>query len=152
MRDSMIERVLAAFWGKVPKCDLMGVTDSAGGCSAFDPPQTMCRCRAVMLTLAGHVVYALSMHGRQAGDVGKPESLTPVTDEQKIVLDLAHLAKIEESDAILVLNVGGYTGDSTKREIAWAKMRGKIVYWLQGESNHAHASALLDGAPLAGAA
>lgn len=100
------------------------------------------------LTLAGHVVYALSMHGRQVADIGKPVDLQVVTDKDKVVLDLAHLAKIEESDAILVLNVGGYYGESTTREIAWARMRGKAVYWLESDSNRMTAGALLDEAPL----
>ncbi len=82
------------------------------------------------LTLSGHVVYALAMHGRQASDVGKSEDQPLVTDDEKIKLDLMHLSKIEESDAILVLNVDGYIGESTAREILWTKMRGKDVYYL----------------------
>lgn len=86
------------------------------------------------LTLAGHVVYALSMHGRhgeQGAAEGKAE-LPLVTDEQKVVLDLAHLLKIKNSDAVGVLNVGAYVGDSTRREVLFARMTGKRVYWLEG--------------------
>lgn len=77
------------------------------------------------LTFAGHVVHSLavlpSFHG------GDKNWYTPA---QKQTLDLAHLAKIEESDAIFVLDVGGYIGDSTRREIEWAHIRNKIVYFL----------------------
>jgi hypothetical protein len=83
-----------------------------------------------ILTLEGHLVYSLGCFGRQASDIGKPTDNLMVTDKQKIHLDMIHLAKIEESDAIFVLDVGGYIGDSTKREIAWARMRGKSIYML----------------------
>lgn len=53
------------------------------------------------------------------------------TDDEKETLDLAHLSKIEESDAILVLNKDNYIGESTKREVKWAKMRNKLVFWLE---------------------
>jgi len=83
------------------------------------------------LTLAGHVVYGLAMHGRQTSDKGKPEELELITDDEKIVLDLMHLAKIEESDAVVILNVDDYTGESTKRELRWAQLRGKQVFYLE---------------------
>jgi|SRR6185437_6040314 len=82
------------------------------------------------LTLSGHVVYALAMHGRQASDVGKSEDQPLINDAEKTKLDLMHLSKIEESDAILVLNVDAYIGESTAREILWARLRGKEVYYL----------------------
>ena len=50
------------------------------------------------------------------------------TNEQKMMLDLIHLSKIEESDAILVVDVDWYIGESTQREMMWAKIRGKVVY------------------------
>lgn len=82
------------------------------------------------LSLGGHVVYALAMHGRQEKDVGKADDFPLITDADKMRLDLVHLAKIEESDAIVVINPGGYIGESTLREIAWAETRGKEVFYL----------------------
>lgn len=39
------------------------------------------------------------------------------------------MRKIELCDAIYVMNVGGYIGESTKHEIAYAKTKGKeIIY------------------------
>lgn len=79
-----------------------------------------------LLTLAGHVPYSVSVYpSDQNGEKGW------YTTEEKIQLDLAHLVKIEHSDAIVVLNRDGYIGDSTKREIVWARMRGKKVFWLE---------------------
>jgi len=45
--------------------------------------------------------------------------------------DRLHFRKIELADEILVLNVGGYIGDSTKREISYARKLGKKVRWLE---------------------
>ena len=37
------------------------------------------------------------------------------------------------ADSIYVINVGGYIGESTKSEIAYAKEQGKIVEYLEEE-------------------
>lgn len=55
------------------------------------------------------------------------------TPEQKIALDELHKDKIDLADEVLILNVGGYVGDSTRSEISHAKMRGKIIRWLEPE-------------------
>jgi len=53
-----------------------------------------------------------------------------LTVEDKRRLDILHLRKIDLSDEILVLNIGGYIGDSTAMEIAYAESTGKrIRYW-----------------------
>ncbi|HEX3813880.1 MAG TPA: hypothetical protein VHX59_13680, partial [Mycobacteriales bacterium] len=49
---------------------------------------------------------------------------------EKQVLDAVHFRKIDLADAIYVVNVGGYVGDSTRREIAYARSTGKEVHWL----------------------
>jgi hypothetical protein len=46
-------------------------------------------------------------------------------------LDQLHFRKIDMADEILVLNVGGYIGDSTKNEIAYAQAAGKPVRLLE---------------------
>lgn len=52
------------------------------------------------------------------------------TDEQLEKLKEAHFKKMELSDAILVVNVNNYIGDSTKLEIEYAKKLGKeIIYY-----------------------
>jgi hypothetical protein len=50
-----------------------------------------------------------------------------VTAEQKAALDALHLAKIDLADRVLVVNPGGYVGESTSREIAYARAAGKPV-------------------------
>lgn len=73
------------------------------------------------LTLAGFLVYSVSGFGHN-GD--------SFTDEEKARLDKVHLAKIDASHAIVVINPGGYVGDSTRREIAHAEGTGKPVYYV----------------------
>jgi hypothetical protein len=51
----------------------------------------------------------------------------PITDEQKAALDVLHLAKIDLADRVVVVNPGGYIGDSTRREIHYAHQSGKPV-------------------------
>lgn len=77
------------------------------------------------LTLAGHIVYSVAIWSHS--DLREP------TPNQKEHLDLIHLIKIMESDAIVVVgrDTEGkpYIGESTKREIQWAKLLGKTIYY-----------------------
>jgi hypothetical protein len=47
------------------------------------------------------------------------------------MLDELHLRKIDLADEALILNVGGYVGDSTAREIQYARLRGKQIRYLE---------------------
>jgi hypothetical protein len=78
------------------------------------------------LAFAGHTVYSMVALPSQKGD--NKDWYTPA---QKQTLDLLHLSKIEESDAIFVVNVDGYIGESTRREIEWAQIRCKTIYTIQ---------------------
>lgn len=49
------------------------------------------------------------------------------TSEQKAVLDALHLRKIDLADRVLIVNPGGYVGESTRREIAYAQAVGKPI-------------------------
>lgn len=84
------------------------------------------------LSLCGHIVVSLGLFGHADEPRG---SLFLTSDgnekaSEKIALDQLHLRKIDLADAIFVINVGGYVGSSTKREIAYAKANGKAVEWL----------------------
>lgn len=47
------------------------------------------------------------------------------------MLDGMHKQKIDMSDEIYVINIGGYIGESTKKEIEYAKSRGKKISYLE---------------------
>ena len=44
---------------------------------------------------------------------------------------VAPVSRINLADEIFVINVGGYIGESTKREIAYAVKTGKTVKYLE---------------------
>lgn len=86
----------------------------------------------VILTKAGHQVYTLCQNATGGSAIAHDPKVTD-KNEAKRRFDLVHLKKISESDAIVVLNVDGYVGDSTLREIEWARMERKDVYWLENK-------------------
>jgi predicted HAD superfamily Cof-like phosphohydrolase len=75
------------------------------------------------LTMAGHTVFSLAVFPSTRGG-----EKSWYSDHEKELLDLAHLAKISASHAILVINKEGYIGDSCKREILWAVTQSKAIY------------------------
>ena len=76
------------------------------------------------LTLEGNIVISVGLFGHSGDDeVG--------TEGTKAMLDDMHLRKIDMADEIFVINVGGYIGESTRREIAYAKNTGKSVKYLE---------------------
>jgi len=93
-----------------------------------DRPEIVCLCGSLRfaeqmraanrdLTFAGVIVLA-------PGEAGAGEAITP---GQKAALDALHLRKIDLADRILVVNPGGYIGESTRREIAYAEAAGTPV-------------------------
>ena len=53
-----------------------------------------------------------------------------ITIEEKKIFNELHFKKIDLSDFIYVVNVNGYIGDSTKKEIEYAKSKNKNVYYM----------------------
>ena len=76
------------------------------------------------LTLEGNIVISVGLFGHSGDD----EVWTGNTKE---MLDDMHKRKIDMSDEIYVINVGGYIGSSTKSEIEYAKANGKTVRYLE---------------------
>ena len=76
------------------------------------------------LTLEGNIVITVGLFGHSGDDVVWTEGV-------KDMLDRQHLAKIDLADEIFVINVGGYIGDSTRREIAYAEYKGKSITYLE---------------------
>ena len=77
------------------------------------------------LALAGHVVLS-------------PTALDPFTElnaEKRARLGRIHLQKIAMSDEVLVVNVGDYVGESTRREIEHARSHGIPVNFLEPHAN-----------------
>ena len=76
------------------------------------------------LTLEGNIVISVGLFGHSGDD----EVWTEGTKE---MLDDMHKRKIDMADAIYVINVGGYIGESTRSEIEYALRTGKKVNYLE---------------------
>lgn len=72
------------------------------------------------LTLQGNIVISVGLFGHSGDD-------EVWDDGVKEMLDDMHLAKIDLADEIFVINVDGYIGKSTAREIAYAKSCDKKI-------------------------
>lgn len=82
------------------------------------------------LAYQGIIVLSIEIVTTQAKHEDPQHANAPL----KAMLDELHLRKIDLSDEILVLNVGGYIGESTAREIAYAQSKRKKVRYLEQPS------------------
>lgn len=73
------------------------------------------------LTFAGAIVVAPGVFGHSR------DADQEITPAQKEALDALHLRKIDLADRVVVVNPGGYIGESTRREIAYARASGTPV-------------------------
>ncbi len=74
------------------------------------------------LTLNGYIVLSVGFFGHIDG--------MPIEEEKQRVDEL-HLRKIDLADEVLILNVDGYIGESTRRELDYARTQGKPVRFLE---------------------
>lgn len=82
-----------------------------------------------ILTLQGHLVYSVSTVTSKAADTATHPNYT---EAEKLLLDCVHLNKILASEAIVVIGWRNqdddYIGESTRREVIWAGLHGKVIY------------------------
>lgn len=81
-------------------------------------------------TLAGKIVLTI---GCNTKDVARSQALAHF----KPMLDELHLRKIDLCDEILVLDIGGYIGESTTREVSYAASLGKRIRFFSEENRRA---------------
>lgn len=81
---------------------------------------------ALEFTLSGKIVFTPAF---------KSEKKTCFTDKEKQILDQAHKNKIKLSDSIFVVNIDNYIGESTKKEIEFAKKNNVVVEYLIDSDN-----------------
>lgn len=86
------------------------------------------RAQNLRLTLEGKIVLSIGCDTKSDGDLfGQTEDL----DTIKHRLDELHKRKIDLADRVLVLNIGGYIGESTRSEIAYAEKRHRRIDYLE---------------------
>lgn len=74
-------------------------------------------------TLKGKIVLSVGLFGHLEGlDMSGPT---------KQMLDELHLRKIDLADEVLILNVHGYIGESTLKELEYAAKQGKSIKFLE---------------------
>lgn len=81
-------------------------------------------------TLAGNIVLTIGCDMRSDADLFADKTDKELT-AIKISLDWLHFRKIDLADEVLILNVDGYVGQSTRNELNYAISTGKRVRWLE---------------------
>lgn len=89
------------------------------------------RAQNLRLTLEGKIVLSIGC------DTKSDHELEQMIQAQssKLRLDELHKRKIDLADRVLVLNVGGYIGDSTRSEIDYALTHNKPIDYLEPITN-----------------
>jgi hypothetical protein len=84
----------------------------------------------IIETLAGKIVLSIAPFNQHDditfGHLSQLEQEAVTTQ-----LDILHHHKIDLSDEVLILNVNGYIGESTQREIDYARSKNKIIRLLE---------------------
>lgn len=85
-------------------------------------------------TMKGNIVLSVGFYAHAQGhewQIKEHGSIVGITEQEKLKLDELHKRKIDLCDEILVLNVGGYIGDSTRSEINYASLNYKRIRYLE---------------------
>src|SRR5215469_2128330 len=99
--------------------------------NATSQPVTVCICGSTRFiqawqdanlaeTLAGKIVLSIGCNTKSDEELASEMGI----EINKEMLDVLHLFKIDRADEVLILNVGGYVGESTRREIEYARRLG----------------------------
>jgi len=110
------------------------------GAHAPRRPEVVCLCGSTRfrdefvaenrrLTLEGRIVLTVGLFGHH-------EPSFAWDDSTKAMLDDLHLRKIDMADRVHVIDVGGYVGPSTRREIEYAESKGLPVTYLSRAGEH----------------
>jgi len=118
--------------------DTLGVGEILKG-GKMNKPKVICLCGSTRftdemlvkqweLTKQGFIVLSWSalpdwyFSGDDKAHIGDQEGVKEIVDE-------VHLRKIDLADEVFVLNIRGYIGESTQREINHATKLGKPIYY-----------------------
>lgn len=105
----------------------------------MDKPPIVCLCGSTRFmdaffeagwefTLKGYIVLSVGVckhaehHGAEA-----------LGQDVVVRLDELHLRKIDLADEVHILNVGGYIGESTRKELEYAQKQGKKITYLESQ-------------------
>lgn len=123
------------FWGESPAGDPIWERPEPAS-----RPRVVCLCGSTRFfeafqqanydrTMAGEIVLSVGFYPHSTDKSGHGEGVGHDSIE-KVALEELHKRKIDLADYVLVLNVSGYVGDSTRSEIEYARHTGKPIEWL----------------------
>ena len=128
----------------VPVADLRAIlaTPAPDTDALAERPQIVCLCGSTRfydafqqanydLTMRGVIVLSVGFYPHAKTEHGHGEGVDHDSVE-KVALDKLHKRKIDLADEVLVLNIGGYVGESTRSEIEYAERIGCPVRYLEG--------------------
>lgn len=100
---------------------------------ALPAPKVVCLCGSTRAAREAFPEWygKLTDEGVIVLSVGRLQPVHGWDEEHKRKLDELHKRKIDLCDEVLVLNVGGYIGDSTRSEIEYAARVGRPVKYLE---------------------
>lgn len=81
--------------------------------------------------MRGNIVLSVGFYPHSSSQAHGEE--IGISKKQKTDLDVLHFRKIDMADAVYILNVDGYIGESTARELEYARATGKVIRFLEGE-------------------
>jgi len=110
--------------------------------TAKETPRILCLCGSTRFyeefhranfreTMRGHIVLSVGFYPHASSSVAAHGEDVGITPEEKVALDELHKRKIDLADEVLVLNVGGYIGSSTRSEIEYAEAHGKAIRYME---------------------
>lgn len=142
--DEEVDQIL---FQQLEKCDTCGHEWLDKWWSVWTPepqkelPKIVCLCGSTRFsqafqdanfneTLAGNIVLTIGCDMKSDNELFKNMSENELT-KVKAQLDKLHFDKIYLANEVLILNVGGYIGQSTRRELEYAQELGKVIRYLE---------------------
>jgi len=110
---------------------LLGVPEIVCLCGSTAKALEAFRSANVQETLASKIVLSIGCDTKSDTDLFGVEGEERERIKQR--LDRLHLYKILMAHEVYILNQGGYLGDSTRRELAYARQLHKRLRWLEPE-------------------
>jgi hypothetical protein len=86
------------------------------------------------LTVGGIIVLSIGCNLRSDTEIFSQYDASEL-HALKVRLDELHKRKIDLCDSVMVLNIGGYIGSSTRSEIEYAKAHGKPIQYFEAISD-----------------
>ncbi len=86
---------------------------------------------ASLRTALGKIVLSIGCDTRSDAELGSARDLGGEAPATKRRLAGLHMRKIDLADQVLILNVGGYIGESTRAEVEYAAAQGKTIDYLE---------------------